>query len=139
MSNQSTSFKQRNQQLIYRPMLPLHFAQIALQASINHAKSINIPMNISIFSDSLNLLAFARMDDARLTSVDIAHNKAFTAAGHRLDTGAYGSRVSTSCTSTFLIELDMSRGFTSLNGWGVIVLMSELLGTSWRNAGGDTA
>ena len=34
------------------------------------------------------------MDDAKLTSIDIAHNKAFTAAGHRAPTSVYdGKRV----------------------------------------------
>jgi hypothetical protein len=32
------------------------------------------------------------MDGAKLTSIDIAHAKAFTAAGHRTATGAYGDR-----------------------------------------------
>lgn len=34
------------------------------------------------------------MDEAKLTSIDIAHNKAFTAAGHRASTSVYdGKRV----------------------------------------------
>ena len=39
-------------------------------------------MNIAVVDSTLHLLAFARMDGAKLTSVDIAINKAFTAAGY---------------------------------------------------------
>ena len=46
-------------------------------------------MNIAIVSSDLHLLAFSRMDGAKLTSVDIAINKAYTAAGHRAPTSAY--------------------------------------------------
>lgn len=33
------------------------------------------------------------MDGAKLTSIDISHNKAFTAAGHRAPTDSYGEKV----------------------------------------------
>lgn len=35
------------------------------------------------------------MEGAKLTSIDIAYNKALTAAGHRLSTDKYGARVNT--------------------------------------------
>lgn len=80
----------------HAPTLSLEAAQIALQACLKHAKERNIPVNISIFSASLHLLAFAHMDGAKLTSIDIAHKKAFTAAGHRAPTDFYGQRVAPS-------------------------------------------
>ncbi|GFZ45952.1 hypothetical protein JCM24511_03685 [Saitozyma sp. JCM 24511] len=71
------------------PSLSLSAAQLALTACLSHASKLGIPVNISIYSSSLHLLAFARMDTAKLTSIDIAHNKAFTAAGHRAPTDTY--------------------------------------------------
>ena len=79
--------------MLHYPDLRLEQARLALQACLDKASATSIPVNISIASNSLHLLAFARMDGAKLTSVDVAHNKAFTAAGHRLDTGEYGSKV----------------------------------------------
>lgn len=79
--------------LIHTPTLSLNLAQHALRASLAHAESIGVQVNISIHSASLHLLAFAAMDNAKLTSIDIAHNKSFTAAGHRALTGSYGKRV----------------------------------------------
>ena len=79
-------------------ILPNHsisysLAQTALEACTSHALTLVIPVNISIFSLSLHLISFARMDGAKLTSIDIAHNKAFTAAGHRIPTDDYGEKV----------------------------------------------
>lgn len=50
-------------------------------------------MNIAIVDSTLYPLAFARMPGAKLTSIDIAQNKAFTAAGHRVGTHNYKEAV----------------------------------------------
>jgi len=50
-------------------------------------------MNIAIVDASLYLLHFERMPGAKLTSIDIAQNKAFTAAGHRAPTSVYKEAV----------------------------------------------
>lgn len=78
-----------NSPISHTPNLTLSAAQAALSACMAHSQSIGIPMNISIYDSTLHLLAFARMPGAKLTSIDIAHNKALTAAGHRLPTDAY--------------------------------------------------
>jgi Haem-degrading len=39
-------------------------------------------MNIAVVGQSTHLLHFSRMDNAKLTSINIAIDKAFTAAGH---------------------------------------------------------
>jgi uncharacterized protein GlcG (DUF336 family) len=53
-------------------------AQRVIQAGIAKAKEINSPSNIAVADAGGNLLAFARMEDAWLGSIDIAINKAFT-------------------------------------------------------------
>jgi uncharacterized protein GlcG (DUF336 family) len=53
-------------------------AQRVIQAGIAKAKQINSPSNIAVADVGGNLLAFARMDDAWLGSINIAINKAFT-------------------------------------------------------------
>lgn len=75
--------------LVQIPNLTLSAAQAAIAACTAHAKEIGVPMNISIVDATLQLLAFARMPGAKLTSIAIAQDKAFTAAGHRLPTDAY--------------------------------------------------
>lgn len=50
---------------------------------------MGIDFNIALVDASLYLLQFTRMPNAKLTSIDIAINKAFTAAGHRVPTSTY--------------------------------------------------
>ena len=46
-------------------------------------------MDIAVVDDGGNLLGFYRMDKAKITSIDVAINKAFTAAGARKGTHEY--------------------------------------------------
>jgi uncharacterized protein GlcG (DUF336 family) len=79
--------------LSYLPNLTLDAAAIGIEACQAKARSIGVPMNISIVDATLYPLAFARMPGAKLTSIDIAQNKAFTAAGHKLGTHMYKENV----------------------------------------------
>jgi uncharacterized protein GlcG (DUF336 family) len=55
-------------------------ADAAIDAARKAAITIGVPMNIAVYDDGANLKAFARMDGALLGSLDIAMNKARTAA-----------------------------------------------------------
>lgn len=48
--------------------------------------------NIALVDSTLHLLHFTRMPNAKLTSIDISINKAFTAAGHRAPTSLYSGK-----------------------------------------------
>ena len=50
-------------------------------------------MNIAIMDSHCHLLAFSRMEGAKITSISIAIDKAFTAAGHRAPTSIYKENV----------------------------------------------
>ncbi|KAF1952323.1 DUF336-domain-containing protein [Byssothecium circinans] len=75
------------------PILTLSGARTALSAAEARAHSINVPMNIAIVDSSCHLLAFSRMEGAKITSINIAIDKAFTAAGHRAPTSIYKENV----------------------------------------------
>lgn len=75
------------------PVLTLEGARTALQAAEARAKQIGVPMNIAIVDSACHLLAFARMEGAKITSINIAIDKAFTAAGHRAPTSVYKENV----------------------------------------------
>jgi uncharacterized protein GlcG (DUF336 family) len=62
-------------------------AQQLLIAAISHAKTMGVPQCIAIVDDGCNLLAFARMDGARVLSVMSAQRKAMTAATTGKPTG----------------------------------------------------
>lgn len=61
-------------------------AQRVIQAGIAKAKEIGSPSNIAVTDAGGNLLAFARMDEAWLGSIDIAINKAFTSRAFNIAT-----------------------------------------------------
>jgi uncharacterized protein GlcG (DUF336 family) len=75
------------------PVLTLEGARKALAAAEVRAKEIGVPMNIAVVDSACHLLAFARMDGAKITSINIAIDKAFTAAGHRAPTSIYKENV----------------------------------------------
>lgn len=58
----------------------------ALAGAIAKAEELNAPQNISIVDDGGNLLAFVRMDGAKLLSRETSMSKAITAASHRQPT-----------------------------------------------------
>jgi glc operon protein GlcG len=66
------------------PKLTLEGAQLVLAAAQARAAEIKVPMDIAVVDDGGHLLAFARMDGAKLSSVEIAIRKAHCAAIRRL-------------------------------------------------------
>ncbi|KAL5113139.1 hypothetical protein ACEQ8H_008996 [Pleosporales sp. CAS-2024a] len=75
------------------PTLTLEGARIALAAAEARSKEIKVPMNIAIVDNACHLLAFARMEGAKYTSINIAIDKAYTAAGHKAPTSIYKDAV----------------------------------------------
>jgi glc operon protein GlcG len=66
------------------PKLTLEGAQLVLAAAQARAAEMKVPMDIAVVDDGGHLLAFARMDGAKLSSVEIAIRKAHCAAIRRL-------------------------------------------------------
>ncbi|HLE26370.1 MAG TPA: heme-binding protein [Thermodesulfobacteriota bacterium] len=75
--------------MITVPKLTLDDAKIIVDGAEKKAKEIGVDMDIAVVDDGGNLLAFYRMDKAKITSIDVAINKAFTAAGARKATHEY--------------------------------------------------
>ena len=70
--------------------ISLKQAALAIQAAIDKAEQLNTLMNIAIVDAGVNLVAFARMDEAWLGSIDIALRKAKTARYFNMETGEIG-------------------------------------------------
>lgn len=69
-----------------KPFLTLETAQVALDAALEEAHAIGVPMNVMILDDSATMKIFARQDGAMLGSVTIATNKATTSASFNAPT-----------------------------------------------------
>ena len=77
--------------MIMAPRITLSDARIVLEGSEAKAREIGVDMDIAVTDDGGHLLAFIRMDKARVTSIDVAINKAFTAACARKATHEYAA------------------------------------------------
>ena len=69
------------------PKLSLEGAEAVLDAAKVHAVRIGVPMNIAVVDGGGHLMAFARMDGAKLSSIEIALNKAHASAIRGQPTG----------------------------------------------------
>lgn len=66
-------------------------ARQIIDAAIAKSESLGVKMNIAIVDSGTNLVAFNKMDDAWLGSIDISQKKARTARYFNMDTGIIGS------------------------------------------------
>ena len=71
--------------------ITLELAQAAVLAAHQKALAMGVKMNIAVVDAGANLVAFARMDDAWLGSLDISIKKAKTARFFVMPTGVIGS------------------------------------------------
>lgn len=100
--------------------LGLAEATVLVQAASSRAAEIATPMCIAVADESGTLIAFIREDGAKPTSVSIAVDKAFTAAGARNHTAFYGG-VSQPGGPAWGIDGTNGGHFTAIGG-GVHVL-----------------
>lgn len=68
-----------------------HDARTLINGAAAHADDIGVPMCIAITDAGGNLIAFRRMDGGKVTSITVAIDKAFTAAGAKKATHEYGA------------------------------------------------
>lgn len=97
-------------------------ARKLLDAAIAKAEENNTPMCIAVIDDGGNLLAFVRMDGAKIHSIDTSIAKARTAVSTRVQTGGMPYELST--------KLAMASGgrYTNLNAGLPIVVDGHVIG-----------
>jgi glc operon protein GlcG len=111
------------------PKLTLEGAHTILAAAERRATEINVPMNIAIVDDGGHLLAFSRMDGAKLSSVRIAINKANSSAIRRKPSGP---SVSANGQPDVMLSLSLAIGSgaeqTPLRGGLPLIVDGEVVG-----------
>jgi len=70
----------------YGAPITLDHAQVAINAAIAEAKKRGWKMNVAVLDSGGNLVAFNRMDNAQLASIDIAIHKGRAAVKYRRET-----------------------------------------------------
>jgi len=93
-----------------------------LHAAIEKAKAMGVPQCITIVDDGGHLLAFTRMDGAKILSIDSSMKKAMTAASSRVPTGGVGAEVE------IKLGLATKGKLTNLKGGVPIVVDGHVVG-----------
>ena len=70
--------------------LDIDEAHAIIVAARAKAEEIGVPMCIAVTDESGNLIAFERMNGGKITSIDLAIDKSFAAAGVKKSTQALG-------------------------------------------------
>ena len=70
--------------------LDIDDASVLIAGARTKAEEIGVPMCIAITDESGNLIAFERMNGGKITSINLAIDKSFTAAGVRKSTHVLG-------------------------------------------------
>ena len=107
--------------------LTLDDARCIMEGAEAKAREIGIDMDIAITDDNGSLLMFHRMDNGRITSIDIAISKAFTAAAARRSTRAYGE-VSGPGGPAFGIHVSNQGRFMIVAGGVPLFVNAEIVG-----------
>ena len=77
--------------LSYGSGLTLDIAKKMLEAGEKEAEKQGVPMSMAISDTGGNLIAFSRMDNAALFSIQIAMDKAFTTVFGKMPTGNFAN------------------------------------------------
>ncbi len=113
--------------MITVPKMSLSDAKVVLEAAERKAAEIRVPMDIAVVDDGGNLMSFHRMDGAKITGIEIAINKAFTAAGTRKGTHEYAA-IGGPGGSAFGIHASHHGRFTIFGGGLPIIVQSHVVG-----------
>ncbi len=108
-------------------VLTLAGARTILEGALAEAATIGVPMDIAVVDAGGHLLAFYRMEGAKITSIDVAINKAFTAAGTRRSTHEY-AEIAGAGGPAFGIHVSNQGRFMIFGGGVPIVIDDQCIG-----------
>jgi len=115
--------------------LTLEGARAILAAAESKAREIKVPQNIAIVDEGGHLLVFARMDGAKLSSVEVALTKARAAALRRAPTGLAPSAAEPSVYLSLGLPLATGGKLTCIRGGLPLVVDGQCVGGIGVSAG----
>jgi uncharacterized protein GlcG (DUF336 family) len=116
------------------PKLELEDVKKILEAAEGEARRIGVDMDIAVVDDGGHLLGFYRMNAAKVTSIQISIDKAFTAAGTRKPTMEY-KPVGAADGPAFGIFTSHQGRFTIYGGGVPILIHGECVGAGGCSSG----
>ncbi|MCH8820042.1 MAG: heme-binding protein [Acidobacteria bacterium] len=114
--------------------LSLDEAKILIAGAEGKSREIEVPMCIAVADESGNLVAFTRMDDAKISSISIAIDKAFTGAAARKGTHEY-NQLCVPGKPTFGIHVTNQGRFSIIGGGLPILIDGDVVGGIGISAG----
>ena len=115
--------------------LTLEGARAILAAAAKKAREIKVPMNIAIVDDGAHLLVFARMDGAKLSSIEVALTKARAAALRRAPSGPSPASGEPSAVLSLGLSLATDGKLTPIRGGLPLVVSGQCVGGIGVSAG----
>ncbi len=115
--------------------LTLAGAKAMLAAAEKKATEINVPQCIAIVDDGGHLLAFVRMDGAKVSSVQVAITKATAAALRRAPTGPLPNAEEVNVLLSLGLPLATGGRLTPIRGGLPIVAEGQVIGGVGVSAG----
>ena len=119
------------------PKLTLEGARAVLAAAEKHAQEIRCPMNIAVVDEGAHLLAFARMDGAKPSSISVAFVKAQSAAMRRAPTGSAMSGDQPNVVLSLGLALANSSEQTPIRGGVPLSVDGQIVGAVGVSAGSE--
>ena len=117
------------------PKLTYEGARAILEAAAHKAQEMKLPICIAVVDDGGHLLAFARIDDAKPSSVKVAITKATSAALRRAPTGPLPSEENVSVLLSLGMPLASGGKLTCVRGGLPIVWVGTVVGGIGISAG----
>ena len=117
------------------PKLTLEGARAIVAAAEKHAQEIHCPMNIAVVDEGAHLLAFARMDGAKPSSISIALVKAQAAAMRRAPTGPAMAGEQTNVVFSLALAAGNPAAQTPIRGGVSLIVDGEVVGAIGVSAG----
>ena len=114
--------------------LSLDEAKILIAGAEGKSREIEVPMCIAVADESGTLVAFTRMDDAKISSISIAIDKAFTGAAARKGTHEY-NQLCVPGKPTFGIHVTNQGRFSIIGGGLPILIDGDVVGGIGISAG----
>jgi glc operon protein GlcG len=119
------------------PKLTLEGARAILSAAEKKAREIQVPMNIAVVDGGAHLLAFIRMDGAKLSSVEVALTKARAAALRASPTGPSPAQGEPNVVLSLGLALATGNQLTAIRGGLPLVADGQVVGAVGVSAGSE--
>lgn len=114
-------------ELITVRRLSIDDARVLIEGAEEKSREIGVPMCSAVTDEAGNLIAFTRMDGAKISSISIAMDKAFTGAAAKKGTHEY-NQLAVPGKPTFGIHVTNQGRFSIIGGGLPIIINDEVVG-----------